>query len=115
MLACGGDKSNNVRFHLVVHVDGLDCFLGVGQVFGRDDLRDVVDGMMVGLRFENGDFVRPIGVAQMRAHDETIDLCFWQGESAFVFDGILGGEHQKGSGHGVGRAIDRDLFLFHRF
>ena len=71
--------------------------------------------MVVRLAIQHVDFMGLARIAQMDAHHEAVDLRFGQRECAFVFDGILGRQHQERARHGIGDAIDRNLAFFHRF
>ena len=59
-----------------------------------------------------GGFVR---VADHQLEEESIELGFGKGVSAFKFKGVLGGDNPEEFGEGTGFAVEGDLLLFHGF
>ena len=51
----------------------------------------------------------------MEFEQEAVELGFGEGEGAFVFDGVLGGEDEEGFGEKMGGAFDGDLGFLHGF
>ena len=115
VLARGRGQSNDVFLNLIIDVDGLHSFGCRRKFLARHDLRDVLDGVMISLRVEDGHLVAFLWVAEVNAHDEAVDLGFRERKGAFVFDRVLGGENQEGPVQGIGGAVHGHLAFFHRF
>ena len=79
-------------------------------------MHDRIDGDLVaGERaVEHLALVQLAGVVDVHVEQEAIELCLGQGIGAFLLDGVLGGQDEKGRGQGEGLAADRDLALLHR-
>ena len=105
----------DVLLQLIVDIDLLNRFLTGQQLVGRGDGLELVDGRRALKAIEHLDLVGDIQVAEVDAHQEAIDLGFRQREGAGEFDRVLGRQYQEGRGEWVGGAVDRHLFLLHRF
>src|SRR5258708_7068373 len=64
---------------------------------------------------ENVALSAAIGITQLQAHQETIELTFGQRVGAFEFERILRGQHQKRRTQGMSDAVHRYLLVAHRF
>ena len=115
MPAGGFGEGDEVFADQGVHIDFLGGFLEGDDLFGGGDGLQVKDGVGVFLLGDDGDFLVEAGVAEADAHQEAVELGFGEGEDAFVFDGVLGGDDQEWGGQRVGDAVDGDLALGHGF
>ena len=115
VLSGGFGEGDEVFANQAVHIDFLGGFLQGEYLFRGGDGRQVKDGVGVFLLGDDADFLVEAGVAEADAHQEAIQLGFGEGEGAFVFDGVLGGDDEEGRGQGVGDAVDGDLAFFHGF
>src|SRR6266513_642377 len=105
----------DVLLQLIVDIDLLNRFLTGQQLVGRGHGLELVDGRRALKAIEHLDLVGDIQIAEVDAHQEAIDLGFRQREGAGEFDRVLGRQYQEGRGERVGGAVDRHLFLLHRF
>ena len=53
------------------------------------------------------------GIGDIDLHDETVELGFGQGISAFLLDGVLRGEHVEGLGQVMAMASNGDVVFLH--
>ena len=66
------------------------------------------------LLVEDKDLVRRVGVAQIDADQEAVELGFGQRKGAFEFDRVLGREDVERLLELVGAPLDGDAVLLHR-
>jgi hypothetical protein len=63
--------------------------------------------------FEQRAFGLGVGIAQLDAHQEAVQLRLGQREGADLVQRVLGGDHEERFGQRLGLALDRHLALFH--
>ena len=89
------------------------------EVLKRQHLGSIHDVLelrhtLAGGAFGNGDFFIAARVIDADHEHEAVELGFGQRVGAFLFDGVLGGEHEERRIQGVGAAGDGDFVLLHR-
>ena len=62
---------------------------------------------------EQGAFGRPVGIAELDAHQEAVELRFGQREGADLLGRVLGGDDEEGLGQLARFAFHRDLLFLH--
>ena len=88
------------------------------QILVKDDFlpgEDVLEFLAPGSGGFPGDahFLLLRGVVHFNQEHEAVQLGFRQGVGAFLFNGVLGGKHEKGGEQGEGAAHDGDAALLH--
>ena len=114
-LARGADQIDDVILHLVIDVNVVDHLAGVQNLLRLNDRAG--DGRAGGARHQIEDLplFRARRIADLELEHETIDLRFGQRIRAFLFDGILRGQHQERFFQLEGLFADGDLLFLHRF
>src|SRR5439155_26882448 len=113
MLPGRGDEPDDVLGNRLIDVDLLDGGLHLPQLVHVEHLLHRINGMDALLLVEDDDLLHRLRIADAQPQHEAIELCLGQREGAFVFDGVLGGDHQEGRRHRVGDPVDRRLALRH--
>ena len=109
----GAHEADDVFGHAGVDVDLADRVLHLPELLdGAHDL-ELVDRVAPLLLVEDDDLLDRLGIAELDAEHEAVELGLGQGEGALVLDGVLGGDDQERLGHRPGRPVDRRLLLLH--
>ena len=93
-------------------LDSLALEFGVSKMTIRRDIEILSCSAPIYTLQGNGGGIR---VAQLDAHQEAIQLGFWQGEGAGLILGVLRGDDEEGIRQWPGDAIQRDLLFGHGF
>ena len=109
----GVGEVDDVALHCGRTVD-VPYLLSEGQnLLGAGDGREVVERLVDPVTLEQIDLLCGVGIAQMDAHQEPVELADRERVGAFVLDGVLGGDHHERRRELVGIAFDGDLALLH--
>jgi len=73
-----------------------------------------VSRLFVSHETQDAALCRRVGVADRNVHQETIELCFWQGIGALLLDWVLRRHHEEEFGKRMGRVASGNLALAHR-
>ena len=65
------------------------------------------------LALDDGHFFGKVRISQAQAHQEPVQFRLGKGESALIFDWVLGGHHHEGRRQNVGNPVHRNLQFFH--
>ena len=96
-------------------MDVLHRALRLEQLLGTEDLLDGLERVDDALRVEDRHLLTILGVAELQPDEEAVQLRFRQREGALVLDRVLRRHDEERLGELVGRAVDGDLMLLHRF
>ncbi|MEY3459534.1 MAG: hypothetical protein RL215_2691 [Planctomycetota bacterium] len=108
------DECEGVVDDVVGDGDFADGALDLEDLFAGEDLSDIGALVGGGLSGDLSFFVEG-GVADEDFEHEAVLLCFGEGVGAFLFDGILCGEHKEGGAESVDGLSDGDLSFLHGF
>src|SRR4030042_235458 len=76
-------------------------------------MADLLDGMNNLLSYDNGYLFRRSRITDVNPQKKSIQLSFREGESALIFQRILGGQDMERRGHFMGNAVHGNLPLLH--
>ena len=114
MRARRGDDLDDITFDRVRDVDLARRGLGAQELVRAHDLLDRLERMDDALRVEDRELLVLARVAELDAHEESVELGLGKREGPLVLDRVLRRHHQEGLGELVRRAVDGDLVLLHR-
>ena len=108
------DDFHGVTADFFIHMHFADGLLAVDDFLRGCNRCQGVDGMLLLQAMEHGDFLLHLRIAQAQTHQETVQLRFGERKRAFVVNGVLRGNEQKGRSQIVIDAVGRDLPFRHR-
>ena len=108
-----GERSGEVD-HMVAHRHALDDFLKLDDVLRAHQRRDGGRGR-AGHAANDLALLRFARVIDGDVEQKPVELGFRERIGAFLFDRILGGEHEKRGGQVQRAFADRDVPFLHRF
>ena len=109
------DRIDDVILELVIHIDRVNHATGGQDVVRRHDGRDPQIGFTGGHSFEDGAFLRAVGIVHNDLEHEAVNLGFGQRVGALLFERILGRHDQEGLRQRVGIIAQGHLAFLHRF
>ncbi len=112
---CLPHQADGVAAHRRLHMEPPERRDQADQLLGLDHGRQVIERVS---RLEpREDLVLPvlIGVADLQAQEEAVELRFRERERPLQLDRVLGGDDEKGPRELHRHPLDRQLALLHRF
>ena len=113
--AGGEDDVDDVIFDPSIDEDGVHEFAGADDVGGFEDPLDLEVGGGSAHEVEDLAFLLFGRVADFQFEHEAVELRFWECVGPFLFERVLGGEHDEGIGELVSGFADGDLAFCHGF
>ena len=96
-----------------VDIDALGEGLEVEDIVAGGDGGEGGEGVGVFEAEEHVLLLGFVGVAEVKAEEETVELGRGEGEGALELDGVLGGDDEEGSGEGAGNVVYGELAFAH--
>lgn len=111
----GKNDIEDVVFDFFIYVDFVYRLVCLEDFFWFYDWVDFIEVIVVQYLLDDFVFFFFVGVGNFYFEYEVVDLCFGQGVSFFLFDGVLGGQYEKRFFQVEGLIVDCDLLFLYGF